>query len=164
MAVSTGRTGLGEGRGPPLLTEECEGSIGGACRVFGSLSCAVFVPPSAAQEYPAEYDAMVAGLKYGSININVSGLLGFCVPNLTWGAYPGNPLNDIGSGNCAVHNAMLLDHPQKSVLTVPWRLYPAHLWSPVHRNLDATISASFPFFRSPSIPATLAVALCGLRG
>lgn len=107
---------------------------------------------------------MVAGLKYGSININVSGILGFSVPNLTWGAYPGNPLNDIGSGNCAVHNALLFDHPQKTVLTVPWRLYPTHLWSPVNRNLEATIAASIPFFRSPSLPATLGIALCGIRG
>lgn len=31
---------------------------------------------------------------------------------------------DIGSGNCAVHNTWMLDHPQKSVLWGPWRYYP----------------------------------------
>ena len=31
---------------------------------------------------------------------------------------------DIGSGNCAVHNSWMLDHPQKSVLWAPWRYHP----------------------------------------
>lgn len=107
---------------------------------------------------------MVAGLKYGNININVSGLLGFSIPTLSWGAYPGNPIQDIGSGNCAVHNGLLLDHPQKSVLTSPWRLYPTHLWSPVHRNLEPTVTAALPFFLSPSFAAIMAPAMQAVRG
>lgn len=35
-------------------------------------------------------DRAVAALRYGSININVATMLGFCVSKLTWGAYPGN--------------------------------------------------------------------------
>lgn len=35
-------------------------------------------------------DRAVAALRYGSININVVTILGFCVSKLTWGAYPGN--------------------------------------------------------------------------
>ena len=33
-------------------------------------------------------------------------------------------MQDIRSGNCAVHNTWMLDHPQKSVLWAPWRYYP----------------------------------------
>jgi hypothetical protein len=43
-------------------------------------------------------------------------------------------VQDIGSGNCAVHNTLLLDHPQKSIILVPWRFYPTHLWSPHNRK------------------------------
>ena len=35
-------------------------------------------------------DKAVAALRYGSVNINVVTMLGFCVPKLTWGAYPGS--------------------------------------------------------------------------
>lgn len=35
---------------------------------------------------------------------------------------------DIGSGNCAVHNTLLLDHVQKSVLRAPWRFHPMPFW------------------------------------
>lgn len=37
-------------------------------------------------------------------------------------------LQDIGSGNCAVHNTLLLDHVQKSVLRAPWRFHPMPFW------------------------------------
>jgi hypothetical protein len=52
----------------------------------------VFVPPAAQEIYPDEYDAMIAGLKYGSINVNVATIVGFTIPSCTWGAYPGNPI------------------------------------------------------------------------
>lgn len=41
---------------------------------------------------------------------------------------PHHPPQDIGSGNCAVHNTLLLDHVQKSVLRAPWRFHPAPFW------------------------------------
>ncbi len=43
-------------------------------------------------EHAGAVDAAVAALRYGSINVNVATMLGFCVPRLTWGAFPGNPL------------------------------------------------------------------------
>ena len=41
---------------------------------------------------------------------------------------PHNPLQDIGSGNCFVHNTLLFDHLQKSILYAPWRFHPAPFW------------------------------------
>ena len=43
-------------------------------------------------EHAGAVDAAVTALRYGSINVNVATMLGFCVPRLTWGAFPGNPL------------------------------------------------------------------------
>eukprot|EP00884_Botryococcus_braunii_P012774 jgi/Botrbrau1/21498/Bobra.174_2s0007.1 len=71
---------------------------------------------------------------------------------------------DIGSGNCAVHNGLLLDHPQKSVLHVPWRLYPTHLWSPVNRNLEAIVRSAFWFFNSPSLISIAPLAFQAVLG
>lgn len=41
---------------------------------------------------------------------------------------PSWPSQDIGSGNCFVHNTLLFDHVQKSVLYAPWRFHPAPFW------------------------------------
>ena len=46
-------------------------------------------------------------------------------------------MQDIGSGNCAVHNTLLLDHPQKSVVWAPWRYRPPPFWEPFNRNVRA---------------------------
>ena len=48
------------------------------------------VPPDVTSAHPEAVDRAVAGLRYGSVNVNVATMLGFCVPKLTWGAYPGN--------------------------------------------------------------------------
>ena len=96
--------------------------------------------------------------------VNVSNVLGFSVPALTWGAHlPGGPPAAIGTGNVAAHNAYLLDGVQKSVLRAPWRVRPAHLWSPAHRNLEAACGAAVDFFAGPSVPGLLRVAAAALR-
>ena len=48
------------------------------------------VPPDVSIHHADAVDQAVAALRYGSININVVTMLGFCVPKLTWGAYPGS--------------------------------------------------------------------------
>ena len=48
------------------------------------------VPPSVSTHHADAVDKAVAALRYGSVNINVVTMLGFCVPKLTWGAFPGN--------------------------------------------------------------------------
>ena len=48
------------------------------------------VPPDVPMHHADAVDKAVAGLRYGSVNINVATMLGFSVPKLTWGAYPGN--------------------------------------------------------------------------
>ena len=131
-------------------------------RCSGSLSCVLVAHPSV----PADVvDRAIARLRYGSVCVNVSNLLGFCVPALTWGAWlPGGSPDDIGTGNVAVHNAYLLDHVQKSVLRAPWKFRPAHLWSSGHRNLEGACEASCDFFSGPGIVGLLRVAAAALRG
>lgn len=73
-------------------------------------------------------------------------------------------MQDIGSGNCAVHNTLLLDFPEKSVLRAPWRYYPTHLWSPSNRNLEAVVPAAIYFLAYPSILTLVAPAIAALRG
>ena len=55
------------------------------------------------------------------------------------------PLQDIQSGNCAVHNTCLVDFPQKGVLYAPWRIRPTPFWSPFARNAEALAPRAMAF-------------------
>ena len=70
---------------PVYVTKE------GCCGWIGKCP-AVQVSPDVMEEHASAVDAAVAALRYGSVNINVASMLGFCVPRLTWGAFPGNPI------------------------------------------------------------------------
>ena len=128
----------------------------------GALSCVVFAHPATP---PSALEAAIAALKYGCVCVNVSNVLGFSVPALTWGAWlPGGDAHAIGTGNVAVHNAYLFDAVQKSVLRAGWRYRPTHLWSPRNRNLEAACGAALDFFAGPRIVGFVRVALAALRG
>jgi hypothetical protein len=48
----------------------------------------------------------------------------FTVAQLPWGAFPGGSLAEVGSGIGVVHNALLLDRVERSVLRGPFRPFP----------------------------------------
>ncbi|PSC73701.1 NAD-dependent aldehyde dehydrogenase [Micractinium conductrix] len=133
-------------------------------RCWGTLSCSVFVHPATQRAQRALFDDMVAALRYGTIAVNVPSLIGFATTSLGWGAFPGGTPQDIGSGNCFVHNTLLFDHVQKSVLYAPWRFHPAPFWSPTNRNLEAVGLAALRFSAQPSVGAMLPLAAAALRG
>ncbi|MGB3374427.1 MAG: aldehyde dehydrogenase, partial [Microbacterium sp.] len=68
-----------------------------------------------------------AALRYGSIAINAWTAFGFITPTLTWGAFPGSTIDDVGSGIGVVHNALLLDGVERSVVRGPFRPFPRSL-------------------------------------
>ncbi len=96
-------------------------------RVWGNLSCVVLTK--------TRLDQVVANLNYGAIGVNVWTGVIYALPDLAWGAFPGNALSDIRSGRGFVHNAYLLDRPSKSVLYAPFRIRPTPFWFADHRNL-----------------------------
>ncbi len=66
----------------------------------------------------------IEGLKYGTVAINEWAALGFVIPTLPWGGFPGNKDNDIQSGQGYVHNSLLFESPQKGVVYSKFRLSP----------------------------------------
>eukprot|EP01128_Nolandella_sp_AFSM9_P007309 TRINITY_DN3969_c0_g1_i1.p1 TRINITY_DN3969_c0_g1~~TRINITY_DN3969_c0_g1_i1.p1 ORF type:complete len:572 (-),score=137.66 TRINITY_DN3969_c0_g1_i1:139-1854(-) len=88
-------------------------------RMWGTLSCSVWVCDSAERQYKKEFDQLVADLRYGSIGINTWSILSYGNSILPWGAFPGHTLEDIGSGMGFVHNAVLIDNIQKAVIRAP---------------------------------------------
>jgi len=66
----------------------------------------------------------VDDLEYGTVAINEWSALGFVIPTLPWGGYPGNKDNDIQSGQGYVHNSYLFESPQKGIVYSKFRLSP----------------------------------------
>ncbi|KAL4447993.1 hypothetical protein ABPG75_005212 [Micractinium tetrahymenae] len=133
-------------------------------RCWGTLSCSVFVHPATQRQHQEAFNRLIEDLRYGAISVNVPSLICFATTKLGWGAFPGSTPQDIGSGNCFVHNTLLLDHLQKSVLFAPWRFRPTPFWSPSNRNLEAVGRAALRFDAQPSLAGVLPLAAAALRG
>jgi acyl-CoA reductase-like NAD-dependent aldehyde dehydrogenase len=103
--------------------------------LWGSLSCVLLVDPATQRNCREALEGAIANLRYGGIGVNVWTGAVFMLGVTTWGAFPGNSLSNIGSGRGVVHNTYLFDHPQKSVLRAPFRIWPTPIWFSDHRNL-----------------------------
>ncbi len=100
-------------------------------KLFGTLGCQLVIHPSTHRAHAQTLDQAIADLRYGTIGLNVWSGVGFLLSNVVWGAFPGHPLNDAQSGIGAVHNALLFDKPQKSVVRGPFKPFPRTLTSGV---------------------------------
>jgi len=124
-------------------------------KVWGNLSASIFIDDTSARTYEKDLNQAVDNLKYGGIGVNCwGGALLYALGSTVWGAYPGNPLNDIQSGRGFVHNSFLLDYPEKSVVRAPFTLllsskYP---YFPDHANIENSMKAMCRFETNPTIP------------
>lgn len=103
--------------------------------IWGNLSCNLIVDPRTELALAAEVDATLAALRYGGVAVNTWSSVLFGLSTASWGAFPGNTLDDVQSGIGTVGNALLFDHPQKSVARAPFKQWPIPPWLPGHRTL-----------------------------
>ncbi len=98
--------------------------------IWGTLNATILVHPASLKqlEVAASVERAVANLRYGTVGVNYWAGTGFAFGTTTWGAFPGHPLYDIQSGTGVVHNTLMFDRPQKSVLRAPFRLFPKPAW------------------------------------
>jgi acyl-CoA reductase-like NAD-dependent aldehyde dehydrogenase len=132
-------------------------------RLWGSLSAAIVVHPSTADEHEAALERAIAELRYGSIGVNVWPGVGFALAGATWGAFPGHEPRDIQSGTGVVHNALLFDHPEKTVVRGPFKSSPPPPYFPNLEGLAPLGRALTDFEAQPSWGGVVAVARAGLR-
>jgi aldehyde dehydrogenase (NAD(P)+) len=90
----------------------------------GTLGANIVVAPRDRKALGRVFDDAVAELRYGTIGINAWTGLGFLTATASWGAFPGHTQDDVQSGIGIVHNAMLLDSPERTVLHGPFRPFP----------------------------------------
>jgi len=132
--------------------------------VWGNLSCNLFVDPRTQRAQRNAVERAIERLRYGTVAVNTWAAVSYCFPGASWGAYPGNTLEDIQSGIGVVHNALLLDHPQKTVTRSPFRIWPKPVWFADHRTLK-TLGRQLTHFEATRSPRWLAaVTLSGIAG
>jgi len=105
----------------------------------GTLGATLLVDPETEKNEPA-VDRAIADLRFGTLGVNVWSGMGFLIGYVPWGAFPGDTLDNIGSGIGSVHNSFLLEDVEKSVVRMPFR--------PMHR---AALKGHFHL--SPKSPA-----------
>jgi hypothetical protein len=105
----------------------------------GNLGAVITIDPKARKQNAQAFDDAMAHLRYGAIGINAWTGMAFTLT--TWGAFPGNTAQDIGSGTGMVHNTFMLPKPQKAVVEIPFRPAPRSLL-----NGELTLSPKPVFF------------------
>ncbi len=100
--------------------------------IWGTLSCTLIIDGKTEKRLKSQFERTIAELRYGGVAINVFSGFIFAMATPTWGAYPGHSTADIRSGAGVVHNAYLLDHPQRSIVRAPFRIRPTPVWFEGH--------------------------------
>ncbi|MBW4552094.1 MAG: aldehyde dehydrogenase family protein [Aphanocapsa sp. GSE-SYN-MK-11-07L] len=132
--------------------------------IWGNLSCVVLIHPATQKRVRVELERAIAALRYGNIGINVWTGVGFLLTTTTWGAFPGNPLAEISSGQGVVHNTYLFDHPEKSVLSAPFRIFPLPAWFAGHCTLGQLGPILVDYEAAPTWGKLLRIVSLALRG
>jgi acyl-CoA reductase-like NAD-dependent aldehyde dehydrogenase len=121
--------------------------------LWGSLNATLIVHPASMRDPtvgPA-VERAVAGLRYGTVAINHWSALGFALGVTPWGAYPGHPRNDIGSGTDVVHNTLMFSRVEKTVIRAPFRAWPKPVWFGTHRTVARMAPMLVRFEAKPSL-------------
>jgi aldehyde dehydrogenase (NAD(P)+) len=99
-------------------------------QLYGTLGANIVIHPKTIAQIGRErFEALLVDLRYGTIAVNAWTGLGFLTPQATWGAFPGHTLADVQSGIGVVHNSMLFDKPQRTVVEAPFKPFPRNLLS-----------------------------------
>jgi hypothetical protein len=135
-------------------------------RLQGTLGANLLIDPGTERSLGNGFERAIAALRYGSIAINGWAAFAFITPTLTWGAFPGNTIDEVGSGISVVHNALLLDRVERSVLRAPFRPFPRWVGGAVRpsgRGSRPTILPKPPWFVSARTGAAVSEGLTRFR-
>ncbi|HSG79387.1 MAG TPA: aldehyde dehydrogenase family protein [Acidimicrobiia bacterium] len=120
-------------------------------RLDGTLMATVVVDPQTEQEIASDLDEAIVGLRYGTVSLNIHAAAGFALGQTPWGGYPGATVADIESGIGFVHNARIIDRPQKTVIRSPFVITPKPPFFLTHRRSTPAMRAAAHFDGDPSI-------------
>lgn len=90
----------------------------------GTLGANILCLPSMIKQLGAGFENALSRLDYGTIAVNAWTGAGFLSAGAPWGAFPGHTLENVQSGIGVVHNALLLDDTEKTIVRGPFRPFP----------------------------------------
>jgi len=123
-------------------------------RLAGTLGANVLIDPSTEEALGSGFTRAIADLRYGSVAINTWTAFAYLNASLAWGGYPGATLDDVGSGIGHVHNTLLLDHVERSVVRGPFRPFPRSVSAVGGRGI-VSVLAKPPWFASSRTAAAV---------
>ncbi|WP_194397220.1 aldehyde dehydrogenase family protein [Microbacterium atlanticum] len=123
-------------------------------RLAGTLGANIMIDPVTERALGDGFERAVAALRYGSIAVNTWTAFGYLNAAHTWGGFPGATLDDVGSGIGVVHNALLLDSVERSVVRGPFRPFPRSL-SALGGTGIVSVLAKPPWFASSRTAAAV---------
>jgi aldehyde dehydrogenase (NAD(P)+) len=91
---------------------------------LGTLGANIIIDPTTKKSLGGGFLTAVAEMHYGTIAVNAWTGFSFLAAGAPWGAYPGHDLTNVQSGIGVVHNGMLIDSPERTVLTGAFRPFP----------------------------------------
>lgn len=121
--------------------------------LWGTLNAAIIIDPRQARTHRSALERSIADLRYGSIGVNHWPALSYGLGATTWGAFPGHTYRDIQSGIGVVHNTLMFDKPQKSVIRGPFRMFPKPPWFVTHKRLHRIAPRLTRFEADPRVTA-----------
>ena len=91
-------------------------------QLWGSLCASIVVHPRSMKDplVAAAVEKAIADLRYGSVVVNHWGAIAYYMTITPWGAYPGHEMHDIQSGIGKVHNPLMFEEAEKSVIRAPF--------------------------------------------
>lgn len=122
----------------------------------GTLGVNLIAHPRTLAALGTALDDAIAELRYGTVAVNAWTGVGYLTATASWGAFPGHTLEDVQSGIGVVHNALLLDGPERTVVRGPFRPAPRSLLSG-----EPALSPKPPWFVSNRTGATTGRLLTG---
>ncbi|MGW6457139.1 aldehyde dehydrogenase family protein [Streptomyces sp. NPDC055078] len=122
----------------------------------GTLGVNLIAHPRTLSALGPALDEAIARLRYGTVAVNAWTGVGYLTATASWGAFPGHTVDDVQSGIGVVHNAVLLDGPERTVVRGPFRPAPR---SVLHG--EPSISPKPPWFVTNRTAATTGRLLTG---
>lgn len=133
-------------------------------RLWGTLAAALTVPDSLRKKHPADLEAALTRLRYGTIGVNQWPGVAYGLMSMPWGGYPGATLSCVQSGMGFVHNIFLLDRPQKTVLHSPLTMFPKPVWFSTNLRAEAISWRLAEMYRQPSLSRFVRLLMDAIRG
>jgi acyl-CoA reductase-like NAD-dependent aldehyde dehydrogenase len=110
-------------------------------------------------------DSAITNLRFGTVGLNYWAGTNFVLGTTTWGAFPGHPLTDIQSGTGVVHNTLMFDRPQKTVMRAPFRSTPTPPWFVTHGRAGRAVFRKLADFEmNPSPGKVPSIVISAVRG